>query len=81
MTDKLIIAVVVVVAVAAHWWLFRWVRFKIDEGLIIKQLETSAGAAADIAAATDLKPARVAVVCQHSGAICEAGTGVWRLKP
>ncbi len=85
MNDKLIIAIVVLVAVAAHWWLWRWVRFKIDEGLIIKQLgagdTSSSDLAADIAARTDLKPARVVAVCKQSSAIREDGKGVWRLKP
>jgi hypothetical protein len=39
--DYLIIAIVVIVAVIAHGWLYVWVKFKIDEGAILKYLQDS----------------------------------------
>ncbi len=33
MDDRIVIALVVAVVIAAHWWLYKWVRSKIDEGM------------------------------------------------
>lgn len=72
-SEKIIIAVVVIVSLAAHYWLYRWVKFKIDEGVILKCLE-DAKTAADpaqlssqaIAGQTQMKLQRVALICQQS---------------
>lgn len=73
MTSELIIALVVLVAVAAHVALYRWVKFKIHEGVILQFLRDAAcdGApdhhhADAIAAHTRLTAQRVAVVCRKS---------------
>lgn len=73
MSAKIIIALVVIVSLAAHYWLYRWVKFKIDEGVILKCLEdakTAANAAhlssESIAQQTQMKPQRIKQVCQQS---------------
>ena len=73
MESGTIIALVVAVAVAAHIALYRWVKFKIQEGVILQFLRDVGEAGAPdhhhadaIAAHTDISPARVSVVCRKS---------------
>ncbi|MCR9184156.1 MAG: hypothetical protein NXH81_02030 [Halieaceae bacterium] len=73
MDAKFIVALVVVIAVAAHVVLYRWVKFKIQEGVILQFLRDARdeGApahhhAAAIAAHTQLSAERVAAVCARS---------------
>ncbi len=75
-SDYLIIGLVSVIALAAHIALFRWVRFKIDEGVISKYLEdrnaSSSERAVDfhaIVLASDIAERRCYHVCSHSGRI------------
>ena len=76
MESQIIIALVVLVALAAHIALYRWVKFKIHEGVILQFLRDAAeGGAPDhhhadaIAAHTKLSAERVALVCRKSGEI------------
>jgi hypothetical protein len=76
MTSELIIALVVLVAVAAHVALYRWVKFKIQEGVILQFLRDAACEGAPdhhhadaIAAHTRLTAERVAAVCRKSAGI------------
>lgn len=76
MKSQIIVAAVVLVAAAAHIALFRWVKFKIHEGIILQFLRDSLeGGAPDyhhaeaIAAHTDLSAQRVALVCRKSAEI------------
>ena len=73
MGDMVVIGLVVVVTVAAHIWIYLWVKFKIDEGAILRLLEESEKgavlASAVIAAHTNIKPGRVAAVCGKSKGI------------
>ena len=73
MESRIIIALVVVVAVAAHIGLYRWVKFKIQEGVILQFLRDAGETGAPdhhhadaIAAHTDISPQRVAAVCGKS---------------
>ena len=73
MKSQLIVAVVVLVVVAAHIALYRWVKFKVHEGVILKflheagQSDTSGYVHAEaIAAKTDLSPRRITAVCHKS---------------
>ena len=73
MKSQIIIALVVLVAVAAHIALYRWVKFKIHEGVILQFLRDAAeGGAPDhhhadmIAAHTELSVKRVELVCSKS---------------
>jgi hypothetical protein len=76
MESQIIIALVVLVAVAAHIALYRWVKFKIHEGVILQFLrDAKEGGAPDhhhadaIAAHTEIATERVAVVCRKSAEI------------
>ncbi len=65
------IALVVCALLAAKVWLYRWVKFKMDEGAITQFLHSDAAAAHGhssdaIAAATHIAVARVRLVCQQS---------------
>lgn len=73
MEAKIIIALVTVVAIAAHVALYRWVRFKIDEGVVLQFLRDSdetgqlnCHSTAAIVTHTALPPERVARVCANS---------------
>ena len=74
--ETVIVAAVVIIAVLAHVALYRWVRFKIHEGIIIQFLRDAAengaadSSAAAIAAHTDLPLKRVQAVCTRSNAVC-----------
>lgn len=64
---------VVLVAVAAHVALYRWVKFKIQEGVILQFLRDAAESGAPdhhhaeaIAAHTDIPAQRVEWVCRKS---------------
>ncbi|MCX2982028.1 hypothetical protein EYC98_14285 [Halieaceae bacterium IMCC14734] len=76
MKSELTIAFVVLVAVAGHVALYRWVKFKVQEGVILKFLREAReqGAANSqhvdaIAAHTEIVAKRVAVVCRKSAGI------------
>lgn len=73
MNDLAIITIVVVVVLGAHGWLFLWIKFKIDEGSIIKFLkehEDKNGSDVEaISLNASIAAARVARVCTKSKAI------------
>ena len=73
MESRIIIALVVMVALAAHIALYRWVKFKIHEGVILQFLRDAGELGAPdhhhadaIAAQTEISPQRVAFVCKKS---------------
>ncbi|WP_027948799.1 hypothetical protein [Haliea salexigens] len=73
MDAKIIVALVVIIAVAAHVVLYRWVKFKIQEGVILQFLRDAREEGAPdhhhvdaIAAHTGLSVARVKTVCEKS---------------
>ena len=85
--SKTIVAIVVLVALAAHIALYRWVRFKIHEGVILQFLRdlSESGApdhhhAESIAAHTEISAQRVTAVCRKSAEICPDPQveGSWR---
>ena len=39
MNDHLLVTIVVIVVLLAHWIVFSWVRFKMDEGSILKHIK------------------------------------------
>jgi hypothetical protein len=87
--DIIVIAVVVIIALLAHVALYRWVKFKIHEGVILQYLrDTLEGGAPDhhhadvIAAHTRLPKDRVTHVCLHSDDILQDpdAAGSWRAK-
>ena len=71
MKSQIIIALVVLIVAAAHIALYRWVKFKVHEGVILKFLRDPGGGGAPdhfhtdaIAAKTEISSKRVAVVCR-----------------
>ena len=73
MNSEIIIALVVLTTVAAHIALYRWVKFKIHEGVILRFLrDAGEGVALDhhradvIAAHTQISAKRVEFVCRKS---------------
>ena len=73
MKSQIIIALVVFVAVAGHVAIYRWVKFKIQEGVILQFLRDALRGASSghqhvnaIAANTGISAKRVALVCQKS---------------
>ncbi len=76
MESQIVIALVVLVAIVAHIALYRWVNFKIHEGVILQFLrDAGEGGAPDhhhaeaIAAHTGVPVERVTVVCRKSAEI------------
>lgn len=73
MSDKLVLIIVVVVVIAAHYWLYRWVKQRIDDGVIVHTLE-EVGRPLDteaLVAATGLTASRVEALCRASSVIVE----------
>ena len=73
MESQIIIALVVLVAIAAHVSLYRWVKFKIHEGVILQFLRDAGESGAPdhhhaeaIAAHTGMPVKRVTMVCRKS---------------
>jgi hypothetical protein len=70
MKGQIIITIVVAVVLGAHVWLFMWIKFKIDEGTILKFLnefdDKSGSSVETIVANTRIAQDRVATVCTHS---------------
>ena len=84
--DYLIVGLVSVIALAAHVALYRWVRFKIDEGLICKYLEDRNATSVDLAlslpdviAASEVAEERFLKVCSKSSRtrLKADGSAVW----
>ena len=73
MEDKIVIVVVVCVAVAAHIWLFNWIKFKMDEGAISKYLHDTSKdkyrSSEEISLGTHMALKRVSAVCGKSKSI------------
>ncbi|WP_286977220.1 hypothetical protein [Pseudomonas sp.] len=89
MEAKVIIAIVVIVALIGHYWLYKWIKFKIDEGMVLKFLRDAAGTnpetrhtAQDMAEALLLPPDRVRAVCTRSPEIIatQDSPDTWSLK-
>lgn len=76
MKSEIIVAIVVLAALAAHIALYRWVKFKIHEGVILQYLRDAAESGAPdhhhadaIAVHTEIPAERVAAVCRKSAEI------------
>jgi hypothetical protein len=73
MLEYIVLALVVVMVIAAHIWLYRWVKFKIDEGTILKFLEETkdypCSSSEAISAKTGIAVARVSAVSSKSNSI------------
>ncbi|MEH6558378.1 MAG: hypothetical protein V7459_07820 [Oceanicoccus sp.] len=78
MFDYLIIAIVVIVVISAHGWLYLWVKFKLDEGSILKYLQDSKASdeqlvmdSETISSTLNISQKRVSSVCGKSSHIEE----------
>lgn len=88
MADQIIIGIVVVLALGAHYWLYLWVKFRIDEGVVLAYLQGEDGAVSEppcstevISLETDIKVKRVLVVCNKSNKIkmCQKAIDSWEV--
>lgn len=70
MTERLIIAAFAIGSIGVHWLIYLWVKFKIDEGVIINLFaELHANRALstqELSTLADIKISRVAEVCKKS---------------
>ena len=86
MNDKVLIGIVVAVVLGAHLWLFLWIKFKIEEGSIIKSLkqvkDNNCTSEEAIALDTGFAVTRVVTVCTKSKLIKSSAMekGFWSLK-
>jgi hypothetical protein len=72
MEENIVIATVVCVVLAAHVALFKWVKFKIDEGVILKFFQEEGSkfcSSQTISSSTKIATGRVSTVCSKSKAI------------
>lgn len=71
MEANIVIALVVCVVIAAHIVLYRWVKFKMDEGVILKFLQQGQNtwcSSQVISSSTGITADRVTAVCSKSSA-------------
>lgn len=86
MSDWIIISIVVFVALIAHVWIFRWVKFKMDESTVINFIKQGSNktvcSSEEIALTTNIKLARVSHICATSKAISadSRGDDYWTLS-
>jgi hypothetical protein len=84
MEQKIILAIVIFVSLLAHVWIYRWIKFKMDEGAVLRYLKdlptqnktsNSHGITTEIvSSALTMREARVKAVCEKSAEIkFEAG--------
>lgn len=73
MTTEILIGLVVAAIIAGHGWLYRFVKFKMDEATIIEFLQSSDQlsfrSTEAISSDTNLTSERVAAVCSKSKSI------------
>lgn len=72
MKEYIVLTLVVVISIAAHVWLFLWIKFRIDEAVVIKCLEDVSdnepnGVSVEVMAESiNYKIDRVAAICERS---------------
>tara|TARA_B100001063_G_C16710652_1_gene527815 strand:+ start:451 stop:732 length:282 start_codon:yes stop_codon:yes gene_type:complete len=78
MEQKIILACVIIISLIAHVWIYRWIKFKMDEGAILRHLKDleleclhnqSVSTADNISEAIMMKKSRVVFVAEKSTAI------------
>jgi len=85
MINQIAIAVAVIVSLGAHYYLYIWVRFKVDEGLVLNYLQqnnSGSHSTEKIVSEIALKPKRILLVCRKSKKIisCPNSEGSWLLS-
>ena len=73
MKDQIIVGVVIAIVIGVHAWLYKWMKFKVDEGVVLKFLCDSNKnttqkfrSSEAISAHTDIAITRISVVCSKS---------------
>lgn len=72
MEQKIILACVIVISLIAHVWIYRWIKFKMDEGAVIRYLkdikveDNSARKVTTVAQLINMSAPRVESVCDKS---------------
>ena len=69
MINQTIITMVVVISLAAHYYLYIWVKFKMDEGLVLNYMQESNSECHTIeqlVSAVAIKPKRIVLICSKS---------------
>jgi hypothetical protein len=73
MNDKVLIGIIVGIVLGAHLWLFLWIKFKIQEGSIIKSLkevkDNNCRGEENISLDTGIAVTRVVTICTKSNLI------------
>ena len=76
MADPIIIGIVVVLTLGAHYWLYLWIKFRIDEGVVLVYLQADSADLTDsffstkaISLETGISVKRVLIVCNKSNKI------------
>jgi hypothetical protein len=86
MNDKILLGIVVAVVLGAHLWLFLWIKFKVEEGSIIKSLkeekDKNSSSEEMISLDTGIAVNRVVTVCTKSKLIKSSAMEkqFWSLK-
>lgn len=71
LSDYLIIAIVVVVVIIAHGWLYVWVRFKIDEGAVLKCLQDSKNTNEQLVMSSEVMSSQLNIPQNRVSRVCE----------
>lgn len=76
MEQKIILACVIIISLIAHVWIYRWIKFKMDEGAILRYLndlsseelpiKTHLCTTEKISETLAMKHARIVFVCEKS---------------
>lgn len=73
MGEKIVLVVVMAIIIVAHVWLYHWVKFKMDEGVVVNALKELFEAGEydflsidAIASSADMALDRVCLVCTKS---------------
>jgi len=85
MINQITITIAVIISLAAHYYLYIWIRFKMDEGLVLNYLQqnnSESHSTEKIVSAIALKPKRIILVCSKSKKIicCPDSKNSWLLN-
>lgn len=86
MIDNIIIGLFVAIVIFLHVWLYRWVKFKVDEGTIATLFKDSEGGKEEfstdvIASKTSIASHRVIAICNKSNDFSQSDSNdSWRYK-
>lgn len=79
MEQKIILAAIIIVSLIAHIWIYRWIKFKMDEGAVLRYLKdlpqtnssekTHINMPSKVAELITMRESRVIAVCEKSADI------------